>query len=118
MQLVDGLVVESLSSGAEMVLASVKIEQGTIGMLEELKSEQVVVDLLSPFVCLGTLLRIDDRFLELGDADLHDLRDSDTTRDNYVARSKAAGIMQNRRKVLIVRSEIAAIGRLADVLAG
>ena len=86
-------------------------------MLAELIGQTVVVDLRSPFVCLGALLRIDEHFLELGDADLHDLRDTQTTRENYVAASKAAGIMPNRRKVLILRTEVIAVSRLLDVLA-
>src|SRR5262249_19626701 len=69
-------------------------------MLEELMGERVVVDLRSAFVCLGTLLRADEHFLELRNADLHDLRDTDTTRENYVAESKATGIKRNRRRVL------------------
>ena len=58
-------------------------------MLEELIGEKVVVDLRSEYVALGTLLRVDERFLELRNADLHDLRDTDTTRELYVAESLA-----------------------------
>jgi hypothetical protein len=86
------------------------------GMLEELIGECVVVDLRGEFVCLGTLLRIDEQFLELRNADLHDLRDTDTTRENYVAASLATGIKRNRRRLLLVRDEIVAIARLADVV--
>jgi hypothetical protein len=87
-------------------------------MLEEMVNEQVVVDLRSPFVCLGTLLRFDEKFLELGDADLHDLRDTQTNRDNYVAGARSSGILPNRKRVLLVRDEVAAVGRLADVIGG
>ena len=86
-------------------------------MLEELLNQEVVVDLRSPFVCLGTLLRIDEQYLELGNADLHDLRDSDTTRENYVARARMTEVLANRKRVLLLRSEIVAISRLQDVLA-
>jgi hypothetical protein len=87
-------------------------------MLEELKNEQVVVDLRSPFVCLGRLLRFDDQFLELGDADLHDLRDTQTNRENYVAAARSSGILRNRTRVLLVRDDVAAVSRLADVTGG
>ena len=43
-------------------------------MLTEFIEQKVVVDLRSPFVCIGTLLRIDELYLELRNADLHDLR--------------------------------------------
>src|SRR6516225_768481 len=70
-------------------------------MLEEMLNQKVVVDLRSPFVCLGQLHRFDEHFLELRNADLHDLRDTDTTRENYVAASCATGIKRNRKRVLV-----------------
>ena len=59
-------------------------------MLDEFLNEKVVVDLKSPFVCLGTLVRFDDHYLELKGADFHDLRDTDTSRENYVAAAQYA----------------------------
>ena len=85
-------------------------------MLEELMGQRVVLDLRSEYVCLGTLLRIDEQFLELRNADLHDLRDTDTTRENYVAACRATGIKRNRRRLLLIRGEIVAISRLEDVV--
>ena len=85
-------------------------------MLDDFVGQKVVVDLGSPFVCLGTLTRYDDHFLELRNADLHDLRDTDTTRENYVASSRSTGLKRNRKRVLLVRREIVAISRLEDVV--
>ena len=85
-------------------------------MLEELIGAVVVADLRSPFVCLGTLKRADGEFLELRDADLHDLRDTHTSRENYVASSQATGIKRNRRRVLVVRADVVAIALLEDVV--
>ena len=85
-------------------------------MLDEFLNQKVVVDLSSPFVCLGKLVRLDDHFLELKNADLHDLRDTDTTRENYIAESKATGIKRNRKRVLVLRSDMVAIARLDDVV--
>ena len=65
-------------------------------MLEELVGEIVVIDLRSTFVCLGTLTKIDADFLQLKNADLHDLRDTQTSRENYVAESLSTGIKRNR----------------------
>ena len=86
-------------------------------MLDEYLEQKVVIDLRSSFVCLGTLVGIDDRHLELLDADLHDLRDTHTSRENYVAAAKATGIKHNRKRLLIVRDEVVAIARLKDVVA-
>jgi hypothetical protein len=85
-------------------------------MLEEMIGQRVVVDFRGEFVCLGTLERVDAHFLELRNADLHDLRDTDTTRENYVASSVATGIKRNRRRLLVVRAEIVALARLEDVV--
>jgi len=85
-------------------------------MHEELAGQDVVLDLRSPFVCLGTLGRVDELYLEMLDADLHDLRDTHTSRENYVAASLATGIKRNRKRVLVARADVVAIARLADVV--
>jgi hypothetical protein len=85
-------------------------------MLNELIGLLVVIDLRSPFVCLGKLEAIDDHFLVLRNADLHDLRDTDTSRENYVAASSATGIKRNRKRVLVSRAEIVAVSRMDDVV--
>lgn len=85
-------------------------------MLEELIGQKVVIDLRSEYVCLGTLTRVDEHFLELKNADLHDLRDTDTTRENYVAESCATGVKRNRKRMLLSRREIAAVSALVDVV--
>ena len=87
-------------------------------MLEEYLGEKVVIDLTSPYVCLGTLSRLDEHCLEVKNADLHDLRDTDTTRELYVVDAvrtgKATGIKRNRKKPLLFRRDIVAVGRLED----
>jgi hypothetical protein len=85
-------------------------------MLEELLGEVVVVDLRSHYVCLGRLERIHELYLEMSDADLHDLRDTRTSRENYVAASLSTGIKRNRRRLLLVRGEVVAVSRVADVV--
>jgi hypothetical protein len=85
-------------------------------MLEKLVEREVVVDLRSPFVCLGTLQGMDELHLDLRNADLHDLRDTQTTRENYVAASRATGIKRNRKRVLVVRAEVVAVSCLDDVV--
>jgi len=85
-------------------------------MLDEMIGQIVVVDLSNHFVCLGALARFDDQFLEMHNADLHDLRDTDTSRENYVAAARATGIKRNRRRVLLVRREVTAVSLLRDVV--
>jgi hypothetical protein len=85
-------------------------------MLQELIGQVIVVDMRGPYVCLGTLKSLDEQFLELGNADLHDLRDTQTSRENYVADSRLSGIKRNRKRVLVVRAEVVAVSRLEDVV--
>ena len=85
-------------------------------MIEEYLNECVVIDFRGEYVCLGTLARFDECFLEVRNADMHDLRDSDSTRENYVAGSLTTGIKRNRRRLLVVRAEIVSIARLDDVV--
>jgi small nuclear ribonucleoprotein (snRNP)-like protein len=85
-------------------------------MLEEFVNQKVVVDLRSHYVCLGTLVRFDEQWLELRNADLHDFRDTDTSRENYVAESRATGIKRNRKRALVARAEVVAVSRFEDVV--
>ncbi|HEV3168671.1 MAG TPA: hypothetical protein VGZ22_31995 [Isosphaeraceae bacterium] len=75
----------------------------------------VVLDLQSPYVCLGKLVGCDALYLELTDADLHDFRDSQGTRELYVYDSARFGVRRNRARVMVARSEVVAITRLTDV---
>jgi hypothetical protein len=75
----------------------------------------VVLDLSSPYVCIGRLVAADDIHFQLLDADLHDFRDSPATRENYVYDSVRLGIRRNRKQVLVRRSEVVAITRFADI---
>jgi small nuclear ribonucleoprotein (snRNP)-like protein len=84
-------------------------------MLDEFLNEKVVIDLRGEYVCLGTLKRVEEHWFELRNADLHDLRDTDTSRENYVAASVMTGIKRNRKRVILFRTEVVAISLLTDV---
>jgi hypothetical protein len=85
-------------------------------MLEEFIGQKVVIDLRSPYVCVGTLAGLDELHLEVRDADLHDLRDTHTSRENYIVSAVRTGIKRNRRTVHLARREVVAIARLKDVV--
>lgn len=84
-------------------------------LLNDYLGRPVVVDLTSPYVCLGTLADADAAFLDLRDADLHDLRDGRSTREIYVFDSARLGIRRNRNRVLVRVDEVVAITLLSDV---
>ena len=83
---------------------------------EQFLNRKVVIDFRAEFVCLGTLKSIGLHFLELKNADLHDLRDTDTSRENYIAACVITGIKRNRKRLLINRAEIVAIADFEDIV--
>ncbi|HEY3964393.1 MAG TPA: hypothetical protein VGM05_07525 [Planctomycetaceae bacterium] len=85
-------------------------------VLEQLRGRQVVVDTSSPFVLLGTLAAYDEKYLVLEQADVHDLRDTTTTRENYVVDSRRLGIRVNRERTLVRIDEIVSLSALDDVI--
>jgi small nuclear ribonucleoprotein (snRNP)-like protein len=85
-------------------------------MLHEFIGQVVVIDLRSEYVCIGKLVAIDDHFIELRHADIHDLRDTDTTRENYVAEARTSGIKRNRKRAVLMRAEVVAVALLDDVV--
>ncbi len=76
----------------------------------------VVLDLASPFVIIGVLKQALDRYLYLADADVHDLRDTSTTRDLYVVDSRRHGVNVNRKEVIVQRDTIVSLSLLEDVV--
>ena len=86
-------------------------------LLRALLDQVVVVDLKSSYVCLGTLVRCDEQFLELLDADLHDFRDSVATREIYVYDSVRLGIRRNRSRIVVRQDDVVAVTRFADISA-
>jgi small nuclear ribonucleoprotein (snRNP)-like protein len=90
-------------------------DPGSSPLLAELIDQEVVIDLRSPYVCLGILRGVDAEFLDVADADLHDFRDSKATREVYVYDSARLGIRRNRARVLIRRADIVGITRVGDI---
>ncbi len=84
--------------------------------IEQLIGTEVVLDVTSPFVFVGTLVEFDNLYLALHNADVHDLRDTSTTREVYVLDSKRHGIRANRKRVLVRREEVVSISALDDVV--
>lgn len=75
----------------------------------------VVIDVESLFVFAGTLVGGDHHYLILADADVHDLRDSKTTRDQYVLELRRHGIRVNRQRVHVRLDQIVSLSLLDDV---
>lgn len=87
----------------------------TVESLSQLMQREVVIDMASQFVILGRLIDVDELYLTLKEADVHDLRDTATTRELYVVDARKHGIPWNRQKVLVNAREIVCISALEDV---
>lgn len=85
--------------------------------LNSLLHLEVVVDLSSQFVVLGTLREAGGRYLVLEDADVHDLRDTTTNREQYVVEARRHGIQANRKWTRLRQEEVVCISKLEDVFA-
>jgi small nuclear ribonucleoprotein (snRNP)-like protein len=83
---------------------------------EQLVGREVVVDVASQYVYLGTLAGADEKYLVLEEADVHDMRDTNTTRELYVVDSRRLGIRKNRERALVRINEIVSISALEDVI--
>lgn len=84
--------------------------------LQPMIGRVVVLDMNCPFVYMGTLIEFNERQLVLEDADVHDLRDSSTTRERYVIETRQHGIRANRQRVVVCREFIVSISELQDVI--
>lgn len=84
--------------------------------LADLVGQVVVLDFRSSYVCLGTLVGVGPQYFTLADADLHDFRDSAASREVYVHDSVRLGIRRNRSRVLVLRDDVIAVARFANVL--
>ena len=85
--------------------------------VEQLVGQTVVLDVATPYVYIGTLQGHDLHYLILENADVHDLRDTNTTtRELYVLEAKRHGFHHNRKRVLVRREEVVSLSALDDVV--
>ncbi|QDT42514.1 hypothetical protein Pan241w_25980 [Gimesia alba] len=83
---------------------------------DELIGKTIVVDLSSLYVIAGTLIGQDQHYLVLEDADVHDLRDTTTTRELYVHEMGMHGVAANRKRILVSRTEVVSLSSLDDII--
>lgn len=84
--------------------------------MEELVGKNVVVDVVAQFVYLGKLLEVNEKTVILKNADVHDLRDSTTSREVYVREARLHGLQANRNRVYIRIEQVVSISLLDDVI--
>ncbi len=83
---------------------------------EQLIGKTIVIDLSSLYVIVGTLIGQDQHYLSLKDVDVHDLRDTSTTRELYVHEIGLHGVAANRSRTLVSRTEVVSLSALEDII--
>ncbi len=84
--------------------------------LDALEGREVVLDLASQYVVLGTFRGRDSHHYIIDNADVHDLRDTTTSRELYVLDAKRHGINANRKRVFVRKDGVVGLSDLADVI--
>ena len=83
--------------------------------LQQFHNQVVVLDVTSPYVYIGKLVEFDTHFVTLEQADVHDLRDANSTRELYILEAHKHGVNLNRQRVSIRLEQIVSISVLTDV---
>ncbi len=83
---------------------------------EKFTGHEVVVDTKTPIIYIGTLAAAEDNFLVLEEVDVHDINDTQTTKEVYVLEAKKFGIKKNRSQVQLTLDQVVSISRLEDVI--
>lgn len=84
--------------------------------LEDMLGESVVLDTATPIVYIGKLEEIADKVFVLTETDMHDCRDGHANKEVYLAEAHRDGLAVNRRHIVVMRSVVISVSRLADVV--
>lgn len=83
---------------------------------EEFVGHEVVVDTKTPIIYIGTLTAADENFLVLEEVDVHDINDTQSTKELYILEARKFGIKKNRSRVHVCFGQVVGISRLDDVI--
>ena len=93
-----------------------KCLDGEAAQILRYRGQYVVVDTDSDFLYIGKLLGVSGLFITLGEADVHDRRESSSMNEKYVLESKKYGVRSNRREVHIRFQRMVSYSLLDDVI--
>ena len=83
--------------------------------LKKFLKKKIVVDTRSSWIYIGTLESIGKNSIELSDVDVHDSKDTPTTKEIYLLDSKKTGIKSNRDRTFVSLDYIISFSPLKDV---
>lgn len=90
--------------------------EGAVARLRELTGEEVVLDTNSPYLYIGRLAEVDEWFIRLEDADVHDSTETRTTKEVYLIEARKYGVKKNRLSVLVRADKVISASRLSEVI--
>jgi hypothetical protein len=79
------------------------------------RGKHVVVDTDSDYVYIGRLLAVTGQFITLGEADVHDRRETSSKNEKYILESKKYGVRSNRKEVNLRLQRMVSYSLLEDV---
>ena len=85
-------------------------------LCNQLKGREIVLDVASQYIYLGTIVEWDEKFVTLENADVHDLRDTTTSRERYIVETVQHGIRANRKRTHVRWGDVISLSALDDVI--
>lgn len=83
--------------------------------LKEFIKQKIVVDTRSSWIYIGVLENVLEGALELSEVDVHENKDTASTKEVYVNESKKTGGIANRNRVFINMEFVVSFSPLDDV---
>lgn len=83
--------------------------------LKKYLKKKIVIDTRSSWIYIGLLEKITENCIVLSEVDVHDNRDTATSKERYVLASKKTGIKSNRDRVYINLDYMISFSSLDDV---
>ena len=84
--------------------------------LKDYLNKIVVLDTDSRWLYIGILKAIEEDCYVIEDVDAHDLKETTTSRQNYLIEAKTHGLIVNCKIVRVCKEKVIGISRLEDIL--
>ena len=84
--------------------------------LKDYLDKVVVLDTDSHWLYIGTLRALEENSYLMEKVDAHDLRETTTSRVNYLIGVKTHGLVINRKIVRVCKDKVVALTKLEDIL--
>ena len=84
--------------------------------LKNMINEVVVLDTATSIVYIGKLIEVTEHTFVLDHADMHDCREGHANKEVYLAETHVNGVEANRSNVVVMKSSIISVSKLADII--